>query len=122
MDEIMEKPAVLTVKEAAAYLRIGRGHCYEMVREGRIPAIRLGKRLLVPKNPVSRLGREPDRPQRWNSAVPHQPPVGRAAGLLRARGRYLVRHMQQLAAWRLDLQQGHLWGDRGRQQRLPGRQ
>ena len=55
MPEFMEEPAVLTVKEAAAYLRIGRGHCYEMVREGRIPAIRLGKRLLIPKRALDEM-------------------------------------------------------------------
>ena len=37
----------LTVEQAAAALGISRGTAYEHVRTGRIPSIRIGRRLLV---------------------------------------------------------------------------
>ena len=40
---------VLTVDEAAAALRIGRGTAYDAVRRGEIPVVRIGRRLLVPR-------------------------------------------------------------------------
>lgn len=42
----------LTVEEAAEALGIGRSLAYKMARDGRLPTVRLGRRLLVP---VSRL-------------------------------------------------------------------
>ena len=47
--------AVLTVEEVAAILRISRGLAYEMVRIGRLPSIRLGRRLLVPRSALERM-------------------------------------------------------------------
>ena len=39
-----------TVEEAARALGISRGLAYEMVREGRLPALRLGqRRLIIPR-------------------------------------------------------------------------
>ena len=39
-----------TVEEAAKALGISRGLAYEMVREGRLPALRLGqRRLIIPR-------------------------------------------------------------------------
>ncbi len=43
-----DEPRV-TVQEAARLLRIGRNTCYESVREQRIPAVRVGRRLLIPR-------------------------------------------------------------------------
>jgi len=43
------KSAVLTVPEVAKTLRIGRNSAYEAIARGEIPAIRLGRRLLVPR-------------------------------------------------------------------------
>lgn len=40
---------VLTVEEAAQLLGISRGLAYEAVRQGQIPSIRLGRRVLVPR-------------------------------------------------------------------------
>lgn len=37
-----------TVDEVAQMLGISRGLAYEMVRQGELPSIRLGRRLLVP--------------------------------------------------------------------------
>jgi excisionase family DNA binding protein len=39
----------LTVEEAAKLLGVGRGTAYEAVRQGEIPAIRIGRRVLVPR-------------------------------------------------------------------------
>lgn len=38
----------LTVTEAAACLGVSRGTAYQAVREGTIPAIRVGRRIVVP--------------------------------------------------------------------------
>ncbi len=44
-----EDPLLVTVPEAARLLRISRGLAYELVRQERIPFIRLGRRLLIPR-------------------------------------------------------------------------
>lgn len=49
----------MTVPEAAAALKIGRGLAYEAVRRGEIPAIRVGRRLLVPRRALEKLLEEP---------------------------------------------------------------
>lgn len=52
----MDNPRLtLTVKEAAAVLGISRGLAYEMVKTGRIPSVRFGKRLLVPQRALEHL-------------------------------------------------------------------
>jgi len=42
-------PLTLSVEEAARILGISRGLGYELARSGRIPVLRLGKRLVVPR-------------------------------------------------------------------------
>jgi len=37
------------VDEAAGLLRIGRNTCYELIRQRRIPHVRLGRRVLIPR-------------------------------------------------------------------------
>jgi len=49
----------LSVEEAAKVLGIGRNLCYEKVKTGEIPAIKIGKRLLVPKKALEKLLAEP---------------------------------------------------------------
>jgi len=44
-----------TVPEAGRLLGIGRGQAYEAVARGEIPAIRFGKRLVVPRAALERL-------------------------------------------------------------------
>jgi len=44
----------LTVEEAAASLGISRASAYEAVRRGEIPAIRIGRRILVPRAALER--------------------------------------------------------------------
>lgn len=41
--------ATCSIEEACRVLGIGRNLGYDMAREGRIPTIRLGRRLLVPR-------------------------------------------------------------------------
>lgn len=46
---LAEAPDFLTIEEAAALLRIGRTAAYEATRRGELVAIRIGRRLRVPK-------------------------------------------------------------------------
>lgn len=39
----------ITVPEAASMMGICRNFAYELVREGKLPSIRLGKRILIPR-------------------------------------------------------------------------
>ncbi len=45
----------LTVEEAAKVLGIGRQKAYELAREGKLPVLRLGKRILVPRIALERM-------------------------------------------------------------------
>jgi len=40
---------VLTVAEAAALLRIGRNLAYDLITEGRLPHVRIGHRIIIPR-------------------------------------------------------------------------
>ncbi len=50
----MEKQTV-TVLEMAKILGIGRNSAYVAVRTGAIPSIRIGKRIVVPRNVIERM-------------------------------------------------------------------
>jgi excisionase family DNA binding protein len=50
-----EQKLTVTVEEAARLLGISRGLAYEMVRVGKIPSIRFGKRLIVPRRALEQL-------------------------------------------------------------------
>ncbi|MCW5733474.1 MAG: helix-turn-helix domain-containing protein [Enhydrobacter sp.] len=45
----------MTVEQAAKRLRIGRNQAYESVNRGEIPHVRMGKRILVLKEPLERM-------------------------------------------------------------------
>ena len=45
----------MTVEEAARALGINRNSAYEAARNGELPAIRIGRRLLVPKDAFERM-------------------------------------------------------------------
>ena len=45
----------LTVPETAALLGISRAHAYELVARHELPAIRLGRRVLIPRQAVQDL-------------------------------------------------------------------
>jgi excisionase family DNA binding protein len=47
--------ATLTVKEAAKLLGIGRNSAYEAAHRGEIPAVRIGRRLVVSRAALDRL-------------------------------------------------------------------
>ena len=42
-----QNKATMSIEEAAEYLSIGRNLAYNLAAEGRLPVIRLGKRLIV---------------------------------------------------------------------------
>ena len=46
---------VLTVDEAAYLLNISRGLAYELVARGELPAIRLGRRIVIPRVAIEEL-------------------------------------------------------------------
>ena len=52
--EVEERP-VLTVPEAAEYLRISPWTAYERVRSGDIPVLRMGRRILVSRAALEKL-------------------------------------------------------------------
>jgi len=45
----------ITISEAAVYLGLSRTTMYSLAREKRVPVIRLGRRLLVPKIALERM-------------------------------------------------------------------
>ncbi len=76
---IAEGPLLLTVSEAAKLLRISRGLAYELVRQERIPSIRLGRRILVPRHGLEVwIAQETGLPQQAhpNRIVPAAAPLG----------------------------------------------
>ena len=55
MNDKEQRPAVHTVTEARKILRISHGAAYAGIRNGDIPSIRIGKRILVPAGALQRL-------------------------------------------------------------------
>lgn len=47
-------PQLLTVEEVARLLRIGRDLAYQLAREGKIPVLRLGRRMVIPRQILMR--------------------------------------------------------------------
>lgn len=54
-----QEALTMTVEEAAAALNISRGLAYEAARDGRIPTIKIGRRLLVSRRALERLLEKP---------------------------------------------------------------
>ena len=53
---------LLTVKEAAKLMRIGRDMAYALVAEGRIPSVRLGRHIRIPRaSLIAHLEKEAER-------------------------------------------------------------
>ena len=50
-----EENLIMTVKEAAAVFNSIRGLAYQAARDGSIPTIRIGRRLLVPRRALEKL-------------------------------------------------------------------
>ena len=42
-------PLTLTVEEAGQILRVGRNTAYELVRYGKLPSVRVGKQIRIPR-------------------------------------------------------------------------
>lgn len=53
--KVDESRLTITVEEAARLLGISRGLAYQMARLGKLPTIRFGRRLLVPRRALDRL-------------------------------------------------------------------
>jgi len=51
----IDKRLCITVPEAAEMLGISRNYCYELVKRGLIPSIRLGKRILIPRAALEKM-------------------------------------------------------------------
>lgn len=64
---LTELPALLTVAEAAKLLRISKPHAYAQIRQGNLPSLKLGGKIMVPSlELVKLLGQEPARPEPWD--------------------------------------------------------
>ena len=50
-----ELPRVFTVAQAAALLGISRGHAYELVARGVLKHLRLGRRIVIPRQAIDAL-------------------------------------------------------------------
>ena len=50
-----DKRLTLSVEETARLLGIGRNLCYDRVKTGEIPVIKIGRRLLVPRRALEKL-------------------------------------------------------------------
>jgi len=48
-------PLTITVERAGQLLGISRGLAYDLVRRGEIPAIRLGRRVVVPASAIEEI-------------------------------------------------------------------
>jgi excisionase family DNA binding protein len=55
MDQKVYEKSVYTVAQVAKMLGINRNLAYELARRGELPALRLGKRLVCPKQAIDRL-------------------------------------------------------------------
>jgi len=49
------KAATVNIPDAAEILGIGRQTAYDLARQGKLPVLRLGKRLVVPKVALERM-------------------------------------------------------------------
>lgn len=73
-------PLTLRVEEVAEILRIGRGSAYELIRCGKLHAIRMGRRILVPRSSLESF---------WQTPLKRQLPQAMPAGVtFRGRLRY----------------------------------
>ena len=59
-----DQKLVYTVEQAARLLGLGRSGAYEAVRRGDLPAIRVGKRLIIPKTALDRMLAQAGQPSK----------------------------------------------------------
>jgi excisionase family DNA binding protein len=55
MTESIERPLVYTVMQTATLLGISRTHAYELVARGDLAHLRLGRRIVIPRQSLQRL-------------------------------------------------------------------
>ena len=68
------KPIMLTVREAAGLLRISPNLAYELVAQGRLPHVRLGRRILIPRRGLEEwIAREANLPEPSSAMASHAP-------------------------------------------------
>lgn len=60
MQSVGSERLTISVDEAARVLGIGRSLCYDMVREGKIPSLRFGNRIVIPRHALERLLSDPN--------------------------------------------------------------
>lgn len=46
---LKEHPEIMTIAEVAKALRIGKNKAYDLVKAGKLPALKLGGKIIVPK-------------------------------------------------------------------------
>jgi excisionase family DNA binding protein len=51
----IDRRLCVTVPEAAEMLGISRNFAYQLVREGKLPSIRFGKRILIPRAALEKM-------------------------------------------------------------------
>jgi excisionase family DNA binding protein len=51
----MDEQPVLTVSEAARLLRLSRAFTYELVASGKLPSVRFGRRIMIPRAAIERI-------------------------------------------------------------------
>ncbi len=51
----IDRRLCVTVAEAAEMLGISRNFAYQLVREGKLPSIRFGKRILIPRAALEKM-------------------------------------------------------------------
>jgi excisionase family DNA binding protein len=49
-----DQPLLVSIREAAAILGLGRDSTYALAHQGRLPCVRVGRRLLVPRSSLAR--------------------------------------------------------------------
>ena len=49
------EPLTYSVETAARLLGIGRNSAFEAIRQGQLPAVRIGRRLLVPRRAIEKM-------------------------------------------------------------------
>lgn len=52
-DRLFNTPLLITIEEAADFLRLGRTTTYELVMRGEIPSVKIGRRRLVVRSGLS---------------------------------------------------------------------
>jgi len=54
MNTLADAPQVLTIREAAQVLRLAENTVYAAIHRGELPARRVGRRLLIPREALER--------------------------------------------------------------------